>query len=77
MNPRALLVGMRTGAATVETSMEFTQKMKLPLTQQFHFWEYILRIPNTNLKGYKHHYVHSNVIYNSQDLEIAQVSISR
>ena len=27
-NPRALLVGMQTGAATVENSMEFPQKIK-------------------------------------------------
>ena len=27
-NPRALLVGMQTGAATVENSMEFPQKTK-------------------------------------------------
>ena len=29
-NPTALLVGMQTGAATVENSMEFPQKMELP-----------------------------------------------
>ena len=27
-NPNALLVGMQTGAATVENSMEFPQKIK-------------------------------------------------
>ena len=27
-NPRALLVGMQTGEATVENSMEFPQKIK-------------------------------------------------
>ena len=27
-NPRTLLVGMQTGAATVENSMEFPQKIK-------------------------------------------------
>ena len=44
-NPRALLVGMQTGAATVENSMEFPQKtkMELLLTQQFHHWDYTLR----------------------------------
>ena len=30
-NPRALLVGMQTGAATVENSMEFLQKTKMEL----------------------------------------------
>ena len=29
-NPSALLVGRQTGAATVENSMEFPQKMELP-----------------------------------------------
>ena len=32
---------------------------------------------NTNLKEYKHPYVHCSVIYNHQDMEAAQVSISR
>ena len=45
-NPSALLVGMQTGAAMVENSMEFPKKinMEVPLTQQFHCWNYILRI---------------------------------
>ena len=30
-NPRTLLVGMQTGAATVENSMEFPQKTKMEL----------------------------------------------
>ena len=30
-NPNALLVGMQTGAATVENSMEFPQKLKMEL----------------------------------------------
>ena len=30
-NPSALLVGMQTGAATVESSMEFPQKIKMEL----------------------------------------------
>jgi len=30
-NPHALLVGMQTGAATVENSMEFPQKIKKEL----------------------------------------------
>ena len=45
-NPSALLVGMQTGAATVENSMEFPQKTKngtAPLTQQFCCWDYALR----------------------------------
>ena len=30
-NPSALLVGLQTGAATVENSMEFPQKLKMEL----------------------------------------------
>ena len=30
-NPSALLVGMQTGAATVENSMKFPQKLKMEL----------------------------------------------
>ena len=51
-NPSALLVGMQTGEATVENSMEFPQKGKkwnCLLTQQFHYWGYTLRI-------LKHHF---------------------
>ena len=32
---------------------------------------------NTNLKGHKHPYVPPSIIYNHQDMEAAQVSISR
>ena len=32
---------------------------------------------NTNWKEHKHPYIHCNVIYNRQDMEAAQVSISR
>ena len=32
---------------------------------------------NTNLKEYKHRYVHCSIIYNRQDMEIAQVPSSR
>ena len=40
--PRALLVGMQTGAATVKNSMEI--KWDCLLTQLSHLWDYILRI---------------------------------
>ena len=32
---------------------------------------------NTNLEEYTHPYIHFSIIYHSQDLETAQVSISR
>ena len=41
-----LLVGMLTGATTVENSMEFPQKIKkmnYHMRQEFHFWVFIQR----------------------------------
>ena len=71
---------MQTGAATVENSMEIPQKTKNGSA----FWP---RIPtsgniskgtqNTNSKEHKHPSVHCSVIHNPQDMEAAQVSISR
>ena len=45
-NPSALLVGMQTGAATVENSMEFHQKTKNGpvFDPAIHCWDYTLRI---------------------------------
>ena len=40
--PFALLVGMQTDAATVESTMEFLKKLKMELP--FDIWEYTLRI---------------------------------
>ena len=58
--------------------MEFSKKKKevpfdpvIPL-----LWLYA-KNPETNLKEYIHPYVHYSIIYNSQDLETAQVPISR
>ena len=47
------------------------------MIQQFHFCEFIWRDLNTDSKEYKHAYVHCNIIYISQDLEAAQLSIGR
>ena len=78
--PGVLLVGMQTDVATVERSMEFPQKITnetalSPSDSTFENipWEYL----NTNSKAYMHLYVHCSVIYNSQDMETAQVPISR
>ena len=53
-NPSALLVGMLTGAATVENSMEFPQKTKdgtaFDPTRQFYCWDYTLRILKQQIK---------------------------
>ena len=77
-NTFPLLVGMQTGAATVENSKEIPQKLKvnLPFDAAIPLLEIYLN-SNTSLKEHKHPYVHCSVIYNHQDMEAAQVSISR
>ena len=77
-NPFALLVGMQTSAATVESCMEKTQKIK----NRTAFWPSdptSENIPegteNADSKEHKHPYVHCSIIYNQMDA--AQVSISR
>ena len=79
-NSFALLVGMQTSAITVESNMEIHQKVKNGPA----FWPSSLTsanifkgMQNTNLKEHKHPYVRCSVIYNHQDMEAAQVSISR
>ena len=80
-NASALLVGMQPGAATVESSVETPQKVKNGSA----FWpsgptsgNISEGTQNTNLKEHKHHpYVHCSIIYNRQDMEAAQVSVSR
>ena len=76
----ALLVGMQTGAATLENSMEVPQKIKNKTT---------LRPSNCTtrylskgyrcdvLKGHMHHNVYSSTIDNSQSMERAQLFIDR
>ena len=71
-NPGELLVGMQTGAVTVENSMEFPQKTKNGTA----FWSSNLTAGiisskpwNTNPKEPMHSNVHSSTIYNSQVLE--------
>ena len=71
---------MQTGAATVESSMEISQKIKNGSA----FWpndptsgDISTGTQNTNLKEHKHPYVHCSIIYNGQDMGAAQVFISR
>ena len=71
---------MQMGVATVESSMEIPQKIK----DGSAFWpsdstsgRISKGIQNTNSKEHKHPYVHCSIIYNSQDMEATQVSISR
>ena len=79
-NPSALLVGMQTGAATIESNVEISQKLKmdLPFDPVIPFLgTYPKKTQNNNLKGHKHPYDHRHIIYNHQDIEAAQVSTSR
>ena len=78
-NPLVLLVGIQTGAVTVEESMEVPQKVKSRTTLQSsnHTTEYLpQKYKNTNLKGYMHPYVYCFIIYdNSQITKAAKISI--
>ena len=78
-NPCALLVGMQIGTAIVESSMELPQKLKmeLPYDPLIPLLEIDLKKSETNLKVHMYPYIHCSIIYNSQDLEGAQVPISR
>ena len=67
-NPLALLVGTKTGAATMENSMELPEKVKNRTT----LWSsnciarYIPKgYKNTNLEEYMHPDVYSSIILNS------------
>ena len=76
---------MQTGVATMESNMETPQKIKSGTA----FWPsdptsgnifrniFSILTQNTNSKKHKYSYVHCSVIYTQQDLEAAQVSISR
>ena len=73
-NPPTLLEGMLTGAATIENSIKFNFSSKIKNRATIwpcnstpgHISE---ENENTNLKRYMHPNVHSNTIYNSQDIE--------
>ena len=72
-----LLVGMQTGAATLENSMEVSQKFNRTILQPSNcITRYLSKEhKNTTLKGYMYSNVYSNIINNSQIMEIAQMSI--
>ena len=76
-NLLALLVGMQTGEATLENSMEVPQKVKNKTT----LWSsnctprYLHKgYKNTNGKWYIHPDVYSSIINNSQIMEVGPVS---
>ena len=74
-----LLVGMQTGAATVESYMELSQKIKngTALSSSDSTSGNVSKeTQNTNLKDYMHPCVDCS-IYNSQDMKTVQIPISR
>ena len=78
--PFVLLVGMQTGVATVESSVEIPQKIKngsaFPSSHTISC-NISKGTKNINSKEHKHPNVYCSIIYNHQDLEAAQVSTSR
>ena len=84
-NPFVLLVGMQTGAATLENSMEVPQKGKNRTTLQpnncttryLYINKYISKgYRCAILKGHMYCNVYSSTINNSQSMERAQMSIN-
>ena len=81
-NTCALWMGMQIGAAAVESSMRILQKIKkmdLPYAPRSILGIYPKK-PGTLIQKVictQLHIVHRSVIYNCQDMEAAQVPISR
>ena len=73
-----LLVGLQTGAATLENSMEIPQKIKNRTTLQPSncTTRYLCKeYKNADSKGHMHPIVYSSAINNSQIMERTQMSI--
>ena len=69
---------MPSGAATVENSMEISQKLKIRNTVQsiYPTSGYLSKeFEINNSKRFMHPYVHHSIIHNSQDMEAPQVPI--
>ena len=78
-NPLALLVGMQTGTATLENSVEVPQKIKnRMILQPSNSTTRDLSKGDKNADSKRHVYpnVYNSIISNSQILERAQVSIN-
>ena len=75
----ALMAGMQTGAATVENSMEISQKIKneTALSSDPSYGYLFKETQDINLKVYIHPHVDCSVIHNSQAMEAPQVPIRR
>ena len=77
-NPLALLVGMQTGAATLENSMEVPQKIKnrTTLKPSNYTTRYLSKgYKNADSKRHMHPNVYSSALDNRQIMERAQMSI--
>ena len=77
-NPLALLVGMQTGAAAPENSVEVPQKVKSRIPPQLSncTTRYLSKgYKNADSKGHMYPNVHSSAVNNSQSMERAQMSI--
>jgi hypothetical protein len=70
-NTPSLLVGLQTGATTLEINLEVPQKIgNIYLkTQIYHSWEYTQKMPYY-ATGHMFHYVHSSLVCDNQKLEI-------
>ena len=78
-NPLALLVGMQTGAVTLENSVEVPQKIKNRITLQLNdstTGNLSKGYRNADSQGNMHPNVYSSAINNSQIMERAQMSIN-
>ena len=78
-NPHTLLVGMQIGTATMENSMEISQKIKNRNTirPSYSTTGYLSKeLEINNSKRLMHPYVHCSTIHNSQDLEATQVPVN-
>lgn len=69
-NTHSLFVGMLSGLAVIENSMNILKILKIKL---LYVPKIILLGKIANLKRHMHTSSHCSVIYNSQDLEITQI----
>ena len=76
--PFALLVGIRIGAATVENSIDIPQKLKmdLPFDPAIPLLVMYLKEHKILIRKNVRTRVHCSIIYNCQEMDTAQVSIS-
>ena len=75
-NTLAFLVGMQTGIESIEIPQKV--KNRNSLQSGNHTTGYLpKKYKNTHSKVCMHPYVYSSIIYNSQIMEVAQVSINK